>query len=212
MASGTGGGSGAQRGYPGRASESDGDTRASPSGRGGALPGLRAAGGAARCAWEAAGGGRALRWWPQAVPPFPEQPVLTAPLFGHMPLSALRWCGRPAQPPALLHNGPSLPRRPEVLESASHLRTVLNCSEENRTQADWMPWLHTPAGRPDERGTVRSLPSWTRRRGEKCVWQREVPRGSLTCKAPKERKLSARHCQEVGSSFRVSRLKFRTSL
>ena len=82
--------------------------------------------------------------------PLSEQPVLPAPLFGHVPLSALRCCGRPARPSSLLHSGPSLPRRLEVLESASHLRTILNCSEESRTQADWVPWLHTPAGRPDE--------------------------------------------------------------
>lgn len=43
------------------------------------------------------------------------------------------------------------------------------------------------------------------------MWQREVPRGSLTCKA-EEHKLSARRCQEVRSSeiqdFPVSVLQF----
>lgn len=42
------------------------------------------------------GGREGSRWWPQAVPPFPEQPVLPAPLLGHVPLSALRWRSSPA--------------------------------------------------------------------------------------------------------------------
>ena len=117
-----------QRGHPGRArrtesdgdarqpsrtrgTESNGDARASPSRRGGDVLGLRAAGGAAQCVWQAAVGGRARRWWPQAVPPFPEQPVLPAPLLGHVPLSALRLRSSPASRSALPRRFPPLAPR-----------------------------------------------------------------------------------------------------
>lgn len=126
---------------------------------------------------------------PRLCPPFPSSPSCQPHSSGTCP--SLPCAGAAAQPPALLRSGPSLPQHPEVVESASHLRAVLNRSEENRTHADWVPWLHTQASRPDERGASRSLPNWTQRRGGKCLWQREVLRGSLTCKAPEERRVQA---------------------